>query len=245
MCNTAAKQPVDIREIYSFEDLLTYLHTARPVPFWNCLYEVDFHPPIVQRADESAYTNDNETIFLTTLFGKAVGPVDTEGNCIITLECLEESNLAAAVRFAQQVDAAMGAVHADEHLHSAVWPMPFLSVRFISNRTQETQVDMCVSSDQPMTPYDGYLRIQTHTLEGECCVFCSGTSDCIRSFSPDVLKTGAWVVGLVSLHRYVFPTENRWAQKGLIEGYKRNRTFATYFTRLFFEPLGRAQKSAP
>jgi hypothetical protein len=71
------------------------------------------------------------------------------------------------------------------------------------------QVDMCASDDQPMTPYEGYLRIQTHTLVGECCVFYSGTSDCMRTFSPDVLKVGAWVIGLVSLYRYAFPGENR------------------------------------
>ncbi|KAJ7230877.1 hypothetical protein C8J57DRAFT_1534144 [Mycena rebaudengoi] len=59
----------------SFKDFFAYLQNARPVPFWNCLYQVDFHAPLVQRADESAFTNDNETVFLTTLFGKAMGPV--------------------------------------------------------------------------------------------------------------------------------------------------------------------------
>ncbi|KAJ7277043.1 hypothetical protein C8J57DRAFT_1223741 [Mycena rebaudengoi] len=57
----------------SFEDLFAYLQNARPVPFWNCLYQVDFHAPLVQRVDESVFTNDNETVFLTTLFGKAMG----------------------------------------------------------------------------------------------------------------------------------------------------------------------------
>jgi hypothetical protein len=66
----------------SFKDFFAYLQNARPVPFWNCLYQVDFHAPLVQRADESAFTNDNETVFLTTLFGKAMGPVV----CSLSLE---------------------------------------------------------------------------------------------------------------------------------------------------------------
>ncbi|KAJ7291662.1 hypothetical protein C8J57DRAFT_1588144 [Mycena rebaudengoi] len=64
-----------LASIDTFEDLLDYVRNPMPIPFWTCNYHVDFHPPIPLRADESAFTQDNETVFTTTLFGKAAGPV--------------------------------------------------------------------------------------------------------------------------------------------------------------------------
>jgi hypothetical protein len=51
------------------------LRNPKPIPFWNCNYQVDFHSPIPRHTDEIAFTKDNETVFTTTLFGKAAGPV--------------------------------------------------------------------------------------------------------------------------------------------------------------------------
>ncbi|KAJ7270466.1 hypothetical protein C8J57DRAFT_1508495 [Mycena rebaudengoi] len=59
--------------ITSFEELLQYVRTSRPLAFCNCTYQVDFHGPVPYRG--SAFTNDGETVFYTTLFGKAEGPV--------------------------------------------------------------------------------------------------------------------------------------------------------------------------
>ncbi|KAJ7245547.1 hypothetical protein C8J57DRAFT_1524266 [Mycena rebaudengoi] len=61
----------------NFDDLLDYVCNARPLPFWNCIYNVDFHAPVVYRSDCTALTNDDESVFYTTLFGKAAGPVVT------------------------------------------------------------------------------------------------------------------------------------------------------------------------
>ncbi|KAJ7244231.1 hypothetical protein C8J57DRAFT_1680996 [Mycena rebaudengoi] len=62
-------------DLTNFDDLLDYVRNARPFPFWNCIYNVDFHAPVVYRSDCTALTNDDESVFYTTLFGKAAGPV--------------------------------------------------------------------------------------------------------------------------------------------------------------------------
>ncbi|KAJ7202478.1 hypothetical protein C8J57DRAFT_1260230 [Mycena rebaudengoi] len=65
-------------DLTNFDDLLDYVRNARLLPFWNCIYNVDFHAPVVYRSDYTALTNDDEFVFYTTLFGKATGPVRPE-----------------------------------------------------------------------------------------------------------------------------------------------------------------------
>ncbi|KAJ7217619.1 hypothetical protein C8J57DRAFT_1254917 [Mycena rebaudengoi] len=65
-------------DLTNFDDLLDYVRNARPLPFWNCIYNVDFHAPVVYRSDCTALTNDDESVFYTTLFSKAAGPVQPE-----------------------------------------------------------------------------------------------------------------------------------------------------------------------
>lgn len=131
------------------------------------------------------------------------------GNCIATLECLEEPGIAPAVNFGRQIDVIMGTIGQDELFRNPVHLSPGVLGRALLTTGQSTQVCMPVNNDQPMSPYDGCLTIETHTLAGECCVFYAGNSNCTLSLSSEVVEVGTWIVALASLQRYNFDREDR------------------------------------
>ncbi|KAJ7290439.1 hypothetical protein C8J57DRAFT_1213060 [Mycena rebaudengoi] len=162
---------------YSVIGLLALVNDTEPIALWNAQVARDFYPP---RDGHNIYTTaDPSHPFECIVFRKISKCINVEGNCRIILECDENCGLAAAVKFAEQVDAASGPARYNE-----------------PHQLPSTQMSTCVSEDQPLAPYDGYLEIQTHTLAGESCMFYAGNADCSLSFSPDVLEEGTWAVGL-------------------------------------------------
>ncbi|KAJ7273869.1 hypothetical protein C8J57DRAFT_1224781 [Mycena rebaudengoi] len=57
-------------------DVVTYLEKARPLALFQVIFDVDFHEPLDQRSDCTAYTQDNETPFETTLVGRVSQKVE-------------------------------------------------------------------------------------------------------------------------------------------------------------------------
>ncbi|KAJ7245087.1 hypothetical protein C8J57DRAFT_1242457 [Mycena rebaudengoi] len=156
---------------YSVIGLLALVNDAEPIALWNARVGRDFYPP---RDSHNIYTTaDPGHPFECIVFGKISKCINVEGNCRIILECDENCGLAAAVKFAEQVDAASGPARYDEphqlpvHLYHDC--APFVSFSFA--RALKCQ------------------RV-------ESCMFYAGNADCSLSFSPDVLEEGAWAVGV-------------------------------------------------
>ncbi|KAJ7207807.1 hypothetical protein C8J57DRAFT_1540827 [Mycena rebaudengoi] len=167
-------------------DVLAFVNDLETVPLWTASLGQDFAPP--KSTEHAIYTTLDGSEFDTVVFGR----VDVSGFQALRLECTEDYGLPLAKRFARQIATLITAMERDvaDEIYAA------------------TDIHVCVDSDQPMTPYDGCLELQTGTVTGDRATvyarsvgapLCAGVK----------IEAAKWVVAIASLRRYCTPNTNK------------------------------------
>ncbi|KAJ7280697.1 hypothetical protein C8J57DRAFT_1219999 [Mycena rebaudengoi] len=181
-------------DIPGFGDVQRLCTQCQALPFWNCIYNVDFHTPVVYRSDCTALTNDEESVFYTTLFGKAAGPVRSlDGHRTFRMEWGNEGGDALAKLFYARFSP-FGAVVLDDNNNDE-----------IVGTLQNIAVTMCADINRATGTGGSYLELHvSHVGTTRCSVHTGPTPTkvCIPTLLEDhPVRAGDWVVAIASLHK--------------------------------------------
>ncbi|KAJ7233420.1 hypothetical protein C8J57DRAFT_1249899 [Mycena rebaudengoi] len=167
-------------------DLVTYLQNARPLALSQAIFGVDFHEPLEQRRDCTAYTQDNETPFETTIVGRVSQKVTfSYGHRTLRLSTGEPGSDLDRV-FTEQLGLLSDAMEHDDYPLN--WAIHFPT-----------------DTSPPAVAAASYLELHVdHDSTRKCTVYTGNTGlDMAVPCTADVfpIREGDWIIGVVSLHR--------------------------------------------
>ncbi|KAJ7231370.1 hypothetical protein C8J57DRAFT_1581132 [Mycena rebaudengoi] len=127
-------------ELRSFKDLYTYLKSSKPIALSEAIFEVDFHEPVTHQytPDFSAYTNDDDSIFYTVIFGQVSG-----------VSCGAEAGPDLQASFTKQLNAVAAAVMRDDNL----------------DKDSHMQVVLCTDTNRVSATGGTYLEMRVRNVE--------------------------------------------------------------------------------